>query len=689
MKITIRCMAALLCLLFVCSCSKTGTDKSISIDTSGAQSAAQTEKTYPDIPQEEKYEYTLVFSDEFDGTSLDTTLWKYRTDEKGDGVNEADNVFVRDGRLYIKFDKENDKYTGGGIISKSLFGYGYYETKCTLFAEGGGLHSSFWLMGGSGNGKDLPRENLVFEIDGFEFDSNEPENMSFNLNYKIGKSYGLINKKEVSSISQREIVCGFEWLPDRINWYLDSELVHTVKGEDEPLFYASQAVWLTALANTTMSGKIDDSLLPAYSSFDYFRYYARLQKNENIAGAGGFEYNCNIDFVSKTNMQYPIAFCEDGDEACSFIEDRDDAYAGRCVLVHQSKEKKAYEVRTYQTLSNIPNGRYTFSCMVKGSGNFEGSKISAGIDSAEIDVCEQWSEIKLTSVEVKDNTITLSISSKSPDGSGVLYIDELSFYAEEGAELSPAPQYPGRIREGQRIGEMVFNTKSASFKTSVGWKKSSIIGAEYGSVYKLNATEDDYALWSFSALSGGSYDISVYNIESSGKVQKQKVCVYENGKLKASFNCGACAGWEYLGSVDLSYGGKCEIRIENLPGNRTMRADSVKITPLSSPLYSECVLMHMDKHRAYVLGEMSRLNDVPLPMMMDGELYLPKKWTESALGVALTGELEICKGIEYIKHTALSDAGMDIYKDSSGAIVIYPIGKCSDMSVLGAVSDLF
>ncbi len=111
-----------------------------------------TEPYKPNIPNADDFGYVLVFSDEFDGTSLNSEHWKYRTDEKAGGVNQRSNVSVHDGRLYIKFDREDGKYTGGGIISKELFGYGFYETKCTLFAEGGGLHSSFWLMGGARSG---------------------------------------------------------------------------------------------------------------------------------------------------------------------------------------------------------------------------------------------------------------------------------------------------------------------------------------------------------------------------------------------------------------------------------------------------------------------------------------------------------------------------------------------------------
>ena len=216
-----------------------GTSPETVTDTSSGETDSE--------PSEDKYNipvknYTLIYEDEFDG-AVNTSDWRFRTDEKGGGKNLAINVTTSDGKLNIAFAKQGSTYTGGGIISKELFGYGYYETKCTLFAEGGGLHSAFWLMGGSSSdGTTLPKQNTVFEIDGFEFDSNKPDTISFNLNYKLPRVYGLINAYKVESLSGREAVVGFEWLPDRINWYLDGKLMHTVTQDEELLGHVQSAI---------------------------------------------------------------------------------------------------------------------------------------------------------------------------------------------------------------------------------------------------------------------------------------------------------------------------------------------------------------------------------------------------------------------------------------------------------------
>ncbi|MGH2600759.1 MAG: glycoside hydrolase family 16 protein, partial [Dehalococcoidia bacterium] len=51
--------------------------------------------------------YTLAFSDEFDGTSVDTSKWNYRTDVKGLSAQRPENVSVGGGAMTIHLRKEN------------------------------------------------------------------------------------------------------------------------------------------------------------------------------------------------------------------------------------------------------------------------------------------------------------------------------------------------------------------------------------------------------------------------------------------------------------------------------------------------------------------------------------------------------------------------------------------------------
>jgi beta-glucanase (GH16 family) len=128
-------------------------------------------------------DFELVWSDEFEGNSLDRSKWTpiwWETERKG-GYWHEDMLSVKDGNLVIKsqyfdeplenyhYDKWHDKinfdeykagwYTGA-ISSVNLYEqkYGYFEVRCKLPAAYG-LWSAFWMMNGEvenvdGSGQD-------------------------------------------------------------------------------------------------------------------------------------------------------------------------------------------------------------------------------------------------------------------------------------------------------------------------------------------------------------------------------------------------------------------------------------------------------------------------------------------------------------------------------------------------------
>ena len=50
--------------------------------------------------------YTLAFNDEFGESAVDTTVWNYRTDEKGESAQLSSNVVVGGGYMNITLAKE-------------------------------------------------------------------------------------------------------------------------------------------------------------------------------------------------------------------------------------------------------------------------------------------------------------------------------------------------------------------------------------------------------------------------------------------------------------------------------------------------------------------------------------------------------------------------------------------------------
>ena len=126
-------------------------------------------------PQVNPSGYRLVWSDDFDGNSVDPTIWNVdaRNGVRKGGYWHKDQCRVKDGYLVITTEyKENGVY-GAGWYTGSLLSmnkkeqaYGYYECRCKL-PKGQGLWSAFWLTC-AGASKVNGTGKLGAEIDVFE-----------------------------------------------------------------------------------------------------------------------------------------------------------------------------------------------------------------------------------------------------------------------------------------------------------------------------------------------------------------------------------------------------------------------------------------------------------------------------------------------------------------------------------------
>ena len=101
--------------------------------------------------------YEMVFSDEFDGTTLNSQVWNIEVNGDGGGNNElqyylANNVTVANGNLVITSRRQNyanKAFTSGRINSMghAAFKHGIIQASIKLPNTANGLWPAFWLMG--------------------------------------------------------------------------------------------------------------------------------------------------------------------------------------------------------------------------------------------------------------------------------------------------------------------------------------------------------------------------------------------------------------------------------------------------------------------------------------------------------------------------------------------------------------
>jgi beta-glucanase (GH16 family) len=260
-----------------------------------------------------KSEWSLVWSDEFNGDEIDRSKWTFDrgnwiVDGEGNGItpgwgnnekeyytDSKENAFIRDGNLVIKAKKEQvvDQfgtydYTSAKLKSKGLFSkmYGRYEIKAKL-PVGKGLWPAIWM---------LPEDDKYGawaasgEIDIVEAWGSRPHTVAGTIHYGEGWPNNKYSGKEYELPKQRGIdkwhTYALEWEPGELRWYVDGQLYQTQnnwysKGKDTAAKYAYPAPFdqeFYLVMNLAVGGWFDGdpdetTIFPKEMSIDYVRVY--------------------------------------------------------------------------------------------------------------------------------------------------------------------------------------------------------------------------------------------------------------------------------------------------------------------------------------------------------------------------------------------------------------------------------
>jgi len=99
-------------------------------------------------------DYSVVFEDNFDGSTLDLSKWEYRgTGRRAGGYMHPGQVRVEGGKLILTAEYLEEGARGAGspagwytgmIRTADEFTYGYFEMTC-ICSKGGGFWSAWWL----------------------------------------------------------------------------------------------------------------------------------------------------------------------------------------------------------------------------------------------------------------------------------------------------------------------------------------------------------------------------------------------------------------------------------------------------------------------------------------------------------------------------------------------------------------
>lgn len=364
--------------------------------------------------------YQLVFEDNFDGDSVNTAHWYFREGRRTagsyiNGINRKENVRVKDGILYVdcrheKIDGQME-YTGGGIISRANFGYGYYECKSKPFMAGRGVHTSFWQSGGA-----YPNSN-VFEIDSHEIDSKSYigcNNLYVHLGNKEQTYVPWPHRANLQFSTDEEgwWIDAYEYTPDGVIFYDNGRVVAQAEWHD---LNAAQQVWLSALNGC---GKVEEDKQPGYSAFDYFRFYTRDYPGVNILQNGNFEFN-----QDKADPYIPMCWKVEGTPKVVKVVTGNTSRDNYKIRFSSEED---YRSRLIQELTYIMDGKYILSAMVRSSGGQEKAEIVAysgkNKKKTSIKASMNWKRVEFP-VQVTSHMVTIELNTVAKAGQWLEFDD--------------------------------------------------------------------------------------------------------------------------------------------------------------------------------------------------------------------------------------------------------------------------
>ncbi len=251
-------------------------------------------------------EWTMVWSDEFDGTSLNTDNWNIQSGDGAEygltawGNNEeqwykGENITVADGNLIISAKEEPTSgypYTSGRMRSdnKVDIKYGRIEARVKT-PVGQGLWSAFWMLptdsayGGWASGGEI---DIMEAVSPGVTDDVTYGTLHYGMPWPLNTSAG--GNGDRTPIDEFHIYA-IEWEQDEIRWFIDDVHYATVTSDtwwsyfyaddeqgyvsapDAPFNQDFHLLFNLAVGGNWPGSPNDDTVFPAEMLVDYVRVY--------------------------------------------------------------------------------------------------------------------------------------------------------------------------------------------------------------------------------------------------------------------------------------------------------------------------------------------------------------------------------------------------------------------------------
>ncbi len=234
--------------------------------------------------------FKSAWSDEFNGTAIDTSSWSYDTGGGGWGNHELEyytispnNSYISNGNLVIEARREgpagNYNYTSARMLTKGKksFTYGRVDVRAKI-PSGKGIWPAIWGLGANIDKVNWP---ACGETDIMEVVGRDPAKLYGTLHFanatgahaQNGGTY--INNEEFAKVYH---VYSIDWTSDKIDFYVDDILFFS-----SPTNVAANGAFnlptffiLNVAVGGDFGGPVDDALVfPKRMNVDYIRVFSK------------------------------------------------------------------------------------------------------------------------------------------------------------------------------------------------------------------------------------------------------------------------------------------------------------------------------------------------------------------------------------------------------------------------------
>ena len=232
--------------------------------------------------------YTLVWSDEFDGTQLNTSDWNYETGAGGWGNQESQyyrsgtkNAEVAQG--YLRITAKEETYLGAPFTSarlttqgKQSFKYGRIDIRAKT-PYGSGLWPALWMLGDNISSVGWPACGDLDVMELIGGDGNNDRTVHGTGHWRDNgqqASYGNASSLTSGKYADEFHVFSVVWNQNSIKWYRDNALFSTLNTSSISAFQEQFFFILNIAVEGDWPGPVNQStVFPQYMLVDYIRVF--------------------------------------------------------------------------------------------------------------------------------------------------------------------------------------------------------------------------------------------------------------------------------------------------------------------------------------------------------------------------------------------------------------------------------